>query len=1141
MPRTAIPIRTVIDGNFYEVAGKSEAQPRWRSKPVPSTLGDPTQPQRVALGSGAAGIVASRRTMGRPTPHGIATSLNAATDIEDVYGAGPFVTLLDALTKSVQQSATANPGTLANDAAVGANAWSDPGNAAASDDSDATVATAGLSNYLKATNFGFSLPASAVPTGIGVTIERAGPGDTGADSPGTEASDGTVGTLAWSSPGNAAASDDSHATAAPAGAAEVTEYLKVTNFGFALEATAQILGIEFVVERKETEGTTDANTGSRLPGSAVNNGARAGSQFDWSNETQITNGGEGGGQSAATGGPGSEVPQFGYSSYLVGHNFGFAVPAGATILGYAATWRMQHTEANFGTDDDSVKLWTGSAIGSEKATNTTFPAAFTSYNYGGSADTWGTSLSVGAVNASSFGVAMSVRKLLAFEVDFGARAAWVRLTVYYRTAAGVIDSQVRVVKADASFGTTELGDLVTEWPETDTNKTYGGSTNLLGESWANTDVNDADFGLALSASVAQNATAHVDHVTCRIYFKDLADNIVRLVDAVGTIVGDDKATASLWPTTDGDADYGGPADMWGTAFTKANVEDVDFGVVLSADVGTDASAAVDHIEVTIYYDEQVTSEATAIWADGNDSSGDPFRYVYVGMGSRIHVIDPVTDGEVKVEEYGDTVDGFSAARWAGDMWIAKRGDLSSDYVLHASSPWNGTAHTLADTDYFGRHLVAGPDALYRGYRTATNEALIKKTDEEVVANVALDANWSPSGGEPVGDPGIPITNLEVLGRRLLVGKEDGVGELDQDYVYRHYLNWVRDFRYSKNASGILPLGLGGAFLTTHRRGLYLLPGNEPTGVETLDANEEFERGRYLALAFDGVWIWAALFHHSDGDTNLIKMRPRRLPGPGIWEHHVVATLSAAETTVFYLWPGANIDGTDYPPRLWFGHGEGQVGYLVIGEELGDRTFNIGAWSITWPHDDLGSPTTFKFPHKIEATYKGVAGTTGITWTAEPDDDGSPVNLTADGDTGAAPVTTDGFANRFGPRDESTRGRTLQLSMSGTASSKTAQQRIVGQIVFTYLEQPDHVDLIEALLQLHATDLNEEDAKAQYDTLKALIGRIVELVTSYVDDDEADDETLYATVVAVEEAQAIETADASGVIMASIVLRATDFS
>jgi len=67
-----------------------------------------------------------------------------------------------------------SPGTLADDAAVGAVAWTNPGNAASSDNAYAVFSSSGVqqSHYLRATNFGFSIPAGATIDGVTVSIER---------------------------------------------------------------------------------------------------------------------------------------------------------------------------------------------------------------------------------------------------------------------------------------------------------------------------------------------------------------------------------------------------------------------------------------------------------------------------------------------------------------------------------------------------------------------------------------------------------------------------------------------------------------------------------------------------------------------------------------------------------------------------------------------------------------------------------------------------------------------------------------------------------------------------------------------------------------------------------------------------------
>jgi hypothetical protein len=67
-----------------------------------------------------------------------------------------------------------SPGTVADDSSTGTVAWTNPGNAKASDNSYATATFTSLaeSHYLKATNFGFALPEAATITGILATVER---------------------------------------------------------------------------------------------------------------------------------------------------------------------------------------------------------------------------------------------------------------------------------------------------------------------------------------------------------------------------------------------------------------------------------------------------------------------------------------------------------------------------------------------------------------------------------------------------------------------------------------------------------------------------------------------------------------------------------------------------------------------------------------------------------------------------------------------------------------------------------------------------------------------------------------------------------------------------------------------------------
>lgn len=73
---------------------------------------------------------------------------------------------------------TQAPATVANDASIGSVAWTNPANGKASDNTYASLKVAGpgtVSNFLKATNFEFALPAAARPVSVVGLVEKSSP------------------------------------------------------------------------------------------------------------------------------------------------------------------------------------------------------------------------------------------------------------------------------------------------------------------------------------------------------------------------------------------------------------------------------------------------------------------------------------------------------------------------------------------------------------------------------------------------------------------------------------------------------------------------------------------------------------------------------------------------------------------------------------------------------------------------------------------------------------------------------------------------------------------------------------------------------------------------------------------------------
>lgn len=90
------------------------------------------------------------------------------------------------------------------------------------------------------------------------------------------------------------------------------------------------------------------------------------------------------------------------------------------------------------------------------------------------------------------------------------------------TASAVKDYRVYIAKADGTFGTTNKADTSTFYGTSESEATYGSSTDLWGETWTAEDINDADFGAALSTTDTyfDGSTISVDYFTITIYYTE---------------------------------------------------------------------------------------------------------------------------------------------------------------------------------------------------------------------------------------------------------------------------------------------------------------------------------------------------------------------------------------------------------------------------------------------------------------------------------------------------------------------------------------------------------------------------------------------------------------------------------------------
>jgi hypothetical protein len=109
-----------------------------------------------------------------------------------------------------------------------------------------------------------------------------------------------------------------------------------------------------------------------------------------------------------------------------------------------------------------------------------------------------------------------------FTIPSGATIDGIEIAVERKAsnASRATDHTIQLAQG-AVLGGTNLADLVTTYPTTDTVKTYGGATELWGRSWTPSDINASNFGVGIRArnvSGSNTVTPRIDYVTVTVYY-----------------------------------------------------------------------------------------------------------------------------------------------------------------------------------------------------------------------------------------------------------------------------------------------------------------------------------------------------------------------------------------------------------------------------------------------------------------------------------------------------------------------------------------------------------------------------------------------------------------------------------------------
>lgn len=112
-----------------------------------------------------------------------------------------------------------------------------------------------------------------------------------------------------------------------------------------------------------------------------------------------------------------------------------------------------------------------------------------------------------------------------------------------------------------------------------------------------------DFSAIPSDATIDGIVLEIER-SCSSTSRNPRDSFIRLQKTNDTPVGDNKAVASTWPTTDAYATYGSASDLWGTTWTVAEIQASSFGTWLQCTRASGkgpGQCRIDHVRITVYY------------------------------------------------------------------------------------------------------------------------------------------------------------------------------------------------------------------------------------------------------------------------------------------------------------------------------------------------------------------------------------------------------------------------------------------------------------------------------------------------------------------------------------------------------------
>ncbi|WKZ42157.1 MAG: MBG domain-containing protein [Anaerolineales bacterium] len=398
----------------------------------------------------------------------------------------------------------------------------------------------------------------------------------------------------------------------------------------------------------------------------------------------------------------SDVEDGDDSDPLVMTNFGFSIPAGATIDGITVEMnRYREWSTGGGIQDVTVRLLGGTLTGDNKAEAGLWATTFSPDNvdtFGSASDTWGNTWTPAQINATGFGVELVVENTHS-SARRQAHVDYVRITVTYTEAA----------KANTTTTVT-----------CDTPVTYGGvstcTATVARDSGTNTPSGNVTWGTDGSGSFGTSSCS-----------SPAAGTLECSADYTPSAVG--TGTHNVSATYAGDSNFNGSnGNQNVTVNTKALVPSFTADNK-EYDGDTDADILTRDVTGVINADDVSLTGGTASFADANVGAGKTVTgsgFALSGANAGNYHLDPTsaqTTADITAKAINVTADPQSKTYGDADPALTYTAD-----ALVGSDLFSGALERAAGED-------VGPYAINQGTLTAGSNYTINYTGANLTIGV----------------------------------------------------------------------------------------------------------------------------------------------------------------------------------------------------------------------------------------------------------------------------------------------------------------------------------------------------------------------------------------------------------------------